>query len=322
MKIKCYQINNELQMIPFEYIAALETIGQLDAKIWINLKNYESHELEDILDELGIQGFSKRFCLESIECPGFYPLKGEFLIVLPIQSQNEDSRTIEYLALLCRPESLFTFQKTSLELFQNKSKIQDSASWLPDNSIAGLVSVIILRLSMDSLQKTTLIRDRILILEHQLEHDPNTFKIEELNNNRTKLLLLETIVHGQIPILEALISTNRPAINIENTHEYLILAISNLKSADRTLEWLERRIDVMRSYLDTHAQDTMNRRLGRLTVLSMIFMPISFLAGIWGMNFNFMPGLTYRHGYLVALASMFFIAGGMFLYFRKKGWFD
>jgi magnesium transporter len=71
-----------------------------------------------------------------------------------------------------------------------------------------------------------------------------------------------------------------------------------------------------------HAQDRTNRRLGRLTVLSAIFMPITFLVSIWGMNFKYMPLLTVQNGMFIAMIIIFGIAGAMYLYFRRKGWFD
>jgi Mg2+ and Co2+ transporter CorA len=124
-----------------------------------------------------------------------------------------------------------------------------------------------------------------------------------------------------LPIIDAIISSGRALSISENSQEYLIWASANLKSADRKLEWLEHRIEVMLSSIEANAQNKTNRRLGRLTVLSMIFMPITFLAGVWGMNFDSMPGLHNKYGYLIALCIMTSITGGMYLYYRKKGWF-
>ena len=78
----------------------------------------------------------------------------------------------------------------------------------------------------------------------------------------------------------------------------------------------------LRSAFQMHAQDKTNRRLGVLTVLSAIFLPMTLLAGIYGMNFEVMPELRYPFAYPVAVGSMALIASGMYLYFRKKGWFD
>lgn len=58
----------------------------------------------------------------------------------------------------------------------------------------------------------------------------------------------------------------------------------------------------------------------RLTIVSTIFIPLTFLAGVWGMNFRSMPELEWEFGYAAAWASMLFIGIGVYLFFRKKEW--
>ena len=53
-----------------------------------------------------------------------------------------------------------------------------------------------------------------------------------------------------------------------------------------------------------------------------IFMPLTFIAGIYGMNFAHMPELTTRYGYFVTLGAMALLALGMILFFKKNRWFD
>lgn len=65
-----------------------------------------------------------------------------------------------------------------------------------------------------------------------------------------------------------------------------------------------------------------NTIMKTLTVITTIFMPLTFIAGIYGMNFQYMPELTWKWGYFVALSFMFGIGLGMFSWFRRKGWFD
>jgi magnesium transporter len=51
-------------------------------------------------------------------------------------------------------------------------------------------------------------------------------------------------------------------------------------------------------------------------------MPLTFLAGLYGMNFKYMPELEWRYGYFVILFLMFVLGTGMYLWFKRKGWFD
>jgi magnesium transporter len=57
-----------------------------------------------------------------------------------------------------------------------------------------------------------------------------------------------------------------------------------------------------------------------LTIMATIFIPLTFIAGVYGMNFKFMPELEWRWGYFIVLSGMALLASVMLLIFRKKGW--
>jgi magnesium transporter len=322
MKVNCYQISDGPQLKPCEYSFAIDTIRQQTARIWIDLLDAENGEIEEKLDDIKAQGLIRDFCLDSRDHPGFYPFKPLALMVIPVQMEVQDSNTMEYLAILFSNEFVLTIRNSKMARFRKSISSEDSFDLLPDDSTAGVISTLMMGLSLDCLRKAARLSDMILALEAEMESDPDAVRIEEISVKRSEILTLESIVQGQLPIIETIISSDRPSKNTESTLEYLRWAAANLKSADRKLEWLERRIEVMRSLIDMHSQDRTNRRLGRLTVLSMVFMPVTFLAGIWGMNFKPMPLLSLEYGYLYALIIMVIISGGMYLYFHRKGWFD
>jgi magnesium transporter len=66
----------------------------------------------------------------------------------------------------------------------------------------------------------------------------------------------------------------------------------------------------------------MNNIMKTLTIFTTIFMPLTFIAGIYGMNFEHMPELTTKYGYFFALGGMAIISISMIVYFRKNHWFD
>ena len=322
MKVNCYHISEGPHLKPCEYNFAIDAIRQKKARIWIDLIDIESSELEEKLDEIEVRGIIRQFCLESRDHPGFYPFKPLVLMVIPVQMEVQDSNNMEYLAILFCNDFLVTIRKSNMARFRKSISSGDSFDLLPDDTIAGVIATLMMGLSLDCLRKAAKLSDMILSLEEKMEREPDSVKIEEISGKRSELLTLESIVQGQLPIIDTIISSDRPSKNPESTLEYLRWASANLKSADRKLEWLEHRIEVMRSLIDMHAQDRTNRRLGRLTVLSMIFMPVTFLAGIWGMNFKSMPLLSSEYGYISALIIMILISGGMYFYFHRKGWFD
>ncbi|MDE6163666.1 MAG: magnesium and cobalt transport protein CorA, partial [Bacteroides sp.] len=65
----------------------------------------------------------------------------------------------------------------------------------------------------------------------------------------------------------------------------------------------------------------MNDIMKRLTIVSTIFIPLTFLVGVWGMNYKWMPELEWQYGYLFAWIVMTIISIIVYLYFRKKKWY-
>ena len=65
----------------------------------------------------------------------------------------------------------------------------------------------------------------------------------------------------------------------------------------------------------------MNNIMKQLTIVSTLFIPLTFFAGIWGMNFKLMPELDWHYGYAMAWGVMLVIALFVFLYFKRKKWY-
>jgi magnesium transporter len=322
MKVNCYHISEGPKLTPCDYSFAIEAINQKKNRVWVDILDAETSELEEKLDEFKIHGLIRHLFLDSRDHPGFYPFRPLALMVIPVQMEVQTSNIMEYLAILYCEDFLISIRNSKMARFRKNISAEDSFDLLPDDTIAGVISALLMGLSLDCLRKAAKLSNMILALEEQMEREQDSVKIEEISGKRSELLTLESIVQGQLPIIETVISSDRPTKNPESTLEYLRWAAANLKSADRKLEWLERRVEVMRSLIDMHSQDRTNRRLGRLTVLSAIFMPITFLVGIWGMNFKTMPLLSLEYGSLYAMIIMLIISGGMYFYFHRKGWFD
>jgi len=89
-------------------------------------------------------------------------------------------------------------------------------------------------------------------------------------------------------------------------------------------------IDTIESYRDmvsammdiylSNMSNKMNEIMKMLTIIATIFIPLTFIAGVYGMNFEYMPELKWRWGYFFIWALMIIIGIGMVFYFRRKKW--
>ncbi|WP_321479416.1 magnesium/cobalt transporter CorA [uncultured Bacteroides sp.] len=104
---------------------------------------------------------------------------------------------------------------------------------------------------------------------------------------------------------------NRPFFMDVNDHLQFVL-----QTLDICRETLSSLVDLYISNNDLRMNDVMKR----LTVVSTIFIPLTFLVGVWGMNFKFMPELNWQYGYLMAWITMLIIGGCVYWFLKKKKW--
>ncbi|MCL6569369.1 MAG: hypothetical protein K6T35_10965, partial [Meiothermus silvanus] len=108
----------------------------------------------------------------------------------------------------------------------------------------------------------------------------------------------------------------------EEVRPYMKDVADHLDRLQRDLEFLQHSaLALFESHLALQSQQS-NRVMQRLTVLSAIFLPLSWIAGVYGMNFRHMPELDVPWAYPAVLGFMFVLGLGLFVYFRRAGWLD
>jgi Mg2+ and Co2+ transporter CorA len=105
----------------------------------------------------------------------------------------------------------------------------------------------------------------------------------------------------------------------ESYFGYLLKSMGLLKIS---LKHTEERLDSLNDHYHLLLQDKTNKRLSFLTIIQAVFVPLTLVVGIYGMNFVNMPELNYKYGYFITLGAMALIASIFMIYFYRKGWFD
>lgn len=146
-------------------------------------------------------------------------------------------------------------------------------------------------------------------------------QIQLLFTIRSELFKLRRTVHGMSDMLYRLLrnsQSKRFADNrwyFEDIYDHL-LKIGEIIDANR-----EMTSDIRESLIALHGE-RVNSVMTLLTVITTIFIPITFIAGVYGMNFISMPMTDHPYGFFVVLGVMLIISISMYRWFRKKGWFN
>lgn len=161
--------------------------------------------------------------------------------------------------------------------------------------------------------------DKIESIETELIGNPMQETVQRIYQLKREMIFLHNAVWPLREVVSGLGKHESPLIR-ESTAPYLRdvydHAIHIIDSVDIYREMLSSMLDL---YLSS-VSNRLNEVMKVLTVISLIFMPITFIAGVYGMNFKYMPELEWRYGYFVSLVLMLVIAVLMLFYFKRKKW--
>jgi magnesium transporter len=161
--------------------------------------------------------------------------------------------------------------------------------------------------------------EKIEQIEAELVDDPSTTTMHAIYRLKREMLFLHKAIWPLREVVGGLQRRDSPLIS-DTTVIYLRDLYDHTIQVVDTLETLR---DMLTGMLDIYLSSVSNRLnavMKVLTIIATIFMPLTFLAGIYGMNFKHMPELEWSWGYPALLLLMLGIAGGMLVYFRKKRW--
>jgi len=164
------------------------------------------------------------------------------------------------------------------------------------------------------------LREKIEQLEHSLLSNPGEDVMEEVLDIKKNINILRKYT---IPMRDAL---NK--MRVEADHFIRDTSVNYYQDIADHLNYLvssfETSRDMLKDLMDLHhsnQNNEMNRVMKTLTVISATFIPLTFLAGVYGMNFRYMPELDSPWGYPLVWGAMIVVAGSMIAYMRHKKWF-
>ena len=161
--------------------------------------------------------------------------------------------------------------------------------------------------------------DRLESLEERLIEKPTKALLSEIHRVRRELLTLVRVVHQQRDAVGAMMRADHPLVS-DAVRVYLRDSLDHaLQISDVLDTFREIALGLMEVYHSSVSHRT-NEIIKVLTILSSIFIPLTFIVGVYGMNFEYMPELHWKHGYAVTWGLMLAVAGGLLVYFRRSGW--
>ncbi len=281
-----------------------ESIDQLCANL-----NLERLTVEDIYIE------KRRPKLEEYPNYMFFSIRS----ALPIDNSNVVLKQ-EQISFVLGKNYLISFQERSSDHFTDvRDRIEKKRGKIRSKGADFLLFRMLDAIVDNYFEVLEDITDKIQDLEMRLIRMPESDTLKHIEFQKRRLIELRKIVQPLKEVTFQLEKLQSPFLDPTNHHYFADLkdnCMAVLEEVDANKQILEGMANL---YYAKQGQ-RMNEIMRILTVVSSIFIPLTFIVGVYGMNFKYMPELEYEYAYFIVVALMFILAIGLFMFFIKRGW--
>ncbi len=290
---------------------------------WISIDGIHDKEIiEKIGDHFNIHLLLLEDIMNTNQRPKMEDF-GEYLfIVLKTLSHDEEGDRIsaEQVSLIVNRDVVISFQERESPIFEPlRERIRNGKGRVRRMGTDYLAYSIIDAIVDEYFVIIENIGEDIERFEDNLVLDPGPRTLKGIQSLRTEMLILRKAIW---PMREVVLGLERleSALIQESTDIFFRDVYEHTVQIMDTVETYR---DMLSGMLDIYLSSISNRLnevMKVLTIIATIFIPLTFIAGVYGMNFDFMPELKWRYGYAFAWSVMLAVVGVMLYYFRKKKW--
>jgi len=321
MKLRNFQITDEKHIVevPVEEISPAWFEDPVHR--WLDIEAPEPEELDAFLAPLEIEPEMLRARVAPGSDSFFDILENLLFIRIPTQASSFDAE-LTSITLLCLPTTLVTIHHEPLPAISTMADRLMGRVRLKSATTSALVYQVIARLAGENFFAFTACRQKHDALSKKMVEDSGSVEPKDLFAIRRQITNIGDANEDHAFCVDILQKVESVSFDAMDQLEHLKDLDRSLERHQRSMDRLEENVKDLHQQFLLSIQDQTGNRLKVLTILSAVFLPLTLIAGIYGMNFENMPELDERYAYYVILGVMAFVGIGMLAFFYKKGWFD
>lgn len=291
---------------------------------WINVDGLnDTSVIEKIGQAFGVHSLVLEDVLHTAQRPKLEDHSDYLYLVvrmLSIPSGSEEVQS-EQISFILTERCLVTFQERAGDVFEEvRERIRRNYGRVrklgADYLLYALMDAIVD--NYFSIMETT--GEKIEVIEQLMMENPDEILLNELYRMKRELLYIRKSTWplreavGSLERGESVLVKENSAVYIRDLYDHIIQVIDTVETFRDMLS------GVQDLYLSSMGQKT-NKVMQVLTIIATIFIPLTFVAGIYGMNFEYMPELAWKYSYFIFWGVILCITIGMVIFFRRKKWF-
>jgi magnesium transporter len=289
--------------------------------VWADVSDPTSEDFLELAEEFGFHPLSIEDCRNEHQRPKVEEYNGYYFIVLYEAELvgPQDRLELRELNIFLGSNYLVTVHSRPIRAIETARRLWHEWTDRAEHG-AGLLSYLLMDAIVDDyMPLLDILSDRMDDLEDQIFGEFQSGAIQDIFRIKKQLLYLRRSIAPLRDVFNTMLRREQP-IFARETHVYFQDVFDHVIRVADTIDSLR---DMLGSTMDAYLSvsgNRMNMVMKRLTSIATILMSVTLVAGIYGMNFDLMPELKWRYGYVYALLSMVGIGVGLYLYLRKAKW--
>jgi magnesium transporter len=288
---------------------------------WVQVKGLHDIDLlKELWDEFNFHPLIQEDILNTTQRAKIEDYGEQIFIVLKMIYFEDGKLEQEQVSIVFTEKFIFSFQESERKIFLPiKERLNITNTRMrkggPDYMAYALMDIII-DYYFSALEE---INEEIEEIEEVLWSEDDDESLPAIHKVRRQLLQFRKAVWPLRDSINSLVRDESKLIK-EETRLFLRDVTDHTLQIVDTLDNNREMVSSLHDMHQTNISNKMNEVMKVLTIIATIFIPLTFIAGIYGMNFEYMPELSWHYSYPVAWGVMIALTVGMVIYFRKKNW--
>lgn len=303
-------------------IARILDIKASDKTAWINVIGInDEHFIEALGTKFGLNSLVLEDAINTEQRPKIDEYEDYIFGVFRMLYLNANDEIVgEHVALVLMENTVLAFQEVEDDVFEGvRNRLQAKAGRIRSRGADYLFFALLDAIIDNYFLVLEHINQRIEILEDEVYNHPKPIVAQNIQELKKEILKIRRWIFPVKELISRLIDSESPLIT-KDTKLFLRDAMDHTLEINESLQiYREMSMSLMEMYM-SNMSNKMNEVMKVLTIMASIFIPLTFIAGIYGMNFDHMPELHTENGYYYVWGVMIVLFIGMMVYFKKKNW--
>jgi magnesium transporter len=289
--------------------------------VWADVSDPTSKDFDELAEEFNFHPLSIEDCRNAHQRPKVEEYPGYYFMVLYEAELvgPDDDLELRELNIFLGSNYLVTVHSRPIRAIETARRLW--GEWTDRSGQgAGLLAYLLTDAIVDDyMPLLDVLSDRMDDLEDKIFGDFQPEAIQEIFRIKKQLLFLRRTVAPLRDVFNTMLRREQPIFPRES-HVYFQDVFDHIIRVADTIDTLR---DMLSSTMDAYLSiqgNRMNMIMKRLTSVATVLMSVTLIAGIYGMNFDYMPELKWRFGYVGALVAMLAVGLGLYFYLRKVKW--